>query len=101
MKRTPLNKIGKIGRANIEARDKIAKIAEEKDLCNCEIRFDGCLNWMALAPAHRHKRSWYKGDVEKLSDYNEWVAACVACHDKIENDPVLTEEIFDRLRTIS
>lgn len=98
MKRTPLKKIGKIGVANKEARKRIAEIAEEKGLVNCEIRMGGCFNWMALAPAHRYKRSWYKGDVDKLSDYNEWVAVCVHCHNLIEIDPALTKEVFNRLR---
>jgi len=98
MKRTPLRKVGKIGRANIEARRRIAAIAEEKQINYCEIAFlEGCTNW-PLAPAHRHKRTWYKGDVEKLADYNEWVSACQNCHNLIENDPKLTEEVFKRLR---
>ena len=98
MRKTPLNKIGKIGKANIEARKRIATIAEEKRLNHCELHLYGCLYKFALAPAHKHKRAWYKGDVEKLSDYNEWVAACQNCHNLIENDPKLTEEVFKELR---
>ena len=84
MKRTRLRKIGKIGKANIEARKRIAEIAEEKGINYCEIKLEGCLGRMYLAPAHKHKRAWYKGDVDKLSDYNEWVCACVYCHHAIE-----------------
>lgn len=98
MKRTPLNKIGKTGKANIEARKRIAAIAEEKGLNQCEIHLFGCLYRFALAPAHKHKRSWYKGDVEKLSDYTEWVAACQNCHNLIENDSQLTAQVFANLR---
>lgn len=98
MKRTSLNKIGKVGRINIEARNRIAKICEEKNINRCEIQFEGCKDYMFLAPAHRHKRAWYQGDVELLSDYKQWVCACVFCHDKIEHDSNLTEEVFIKLR---
>lgn len=92
--------IGRIGIANREARQIIAAIAEEYGLNRCEIHLPGCLiNWF-LAPAHRHKRGWYKGDVTKISDYNEWVCACQNCHDLIENDTKLTEEVFKKLRNI-
>ena len=101
MKRTPLRKVGRIGEANIEARKRIAEIARRNNLIACELVLDdGCLGYSYLAPAHRHKRSWYKGDVEKLSDYNEWVAACQSCHNTIENDPILTEEVFKKLRPL-
>lgn len=98
MKRTSLKKIGKTGRANIEARQRIAEIAEEKGLNYCEIQFENCLQLHLLAPAHRHKRAWYKGNVDLLADYNEWVAACAMCHNKIEHNKELTEETFKRLR---
>lgn len=98
MKRTRLKKIGRVGRANIESRNKIAEIAEEKGLNYCEIRLGGCLKNLYLAPAHRNKRVWYKGNAELLADYSQWVAACVNCHNFIEHDKALTEETFNRLR---
>ncbi len=98
MKRTPLKKIGKTGSANIAARNIIAIIAEEKGLDYCEVDLYECMGNWPLAPAHRHKRAWYRGDVEKLSDYNEWVSACQNCHDQMEISPELTEEVFSRLR---
>lgn len=98
MKKTKLNKIGVVGRANIEARQRIAEIAEEMGLNYCEIGFKGCTVSWPLYPAHRHKRSWYKGNVDSLADPSEWVSACINCHDRIENDPELTEETFKRLR---
>ena len=98
MKRSPLKKIGKTGEANIEARKRIAEIAEEKGLDYCEIGLEGCLNFAFLAPAHKHKRAWYKGDVELLADYNEWVCACVSCHNLIEHNQELTDKIFKKLR---
>ena len=98
MKRTRLKRIGKTGLANIEARKRIAEIAEEKGLNYCELQLSGCLGNMYLAPAHKHKRAWYKGDVEKLSDYREWISCCVACHNVIEHNRDLTEDIFEKLR---
>jgi hypothetical protein len=98
MKRTAIRKIGKTGKANIQSRKRIAEIAEEKGLTRCEIQFAGCTVTWPLAPAHRHKRAWYQGDVELLADYNQWVAACQNCHDSIEHNEELTEEVFRKLR---
>lgn len=98
MKRSPLRKVGSVGEANKEARKRIARIAEEKRLNYCELNLDGCTRTWPLAPAHRHKRAWYKGDIEKLSDYNEWVSACQNCHNFIEHKPIFTEELFIMLR---
>lgn len=98
MKRTPLNRIGKIGRANITARARIAEISEARNLRHCEIGLEGCLGGLYLAPAHKHKRGWYHGDAELLADENEWVCACISCHLIIENDPALTEKVFSKLR---
>jgi len=98
MKRSPIKRIGKKGRANIAARKKIAEISEEFNLTECEIDLPGCTKTFGLAPAHKHKRAWYGDSVEKLSDYNEWVAACQHCHSLIEHDKDLTEETFKSLR---
>lgn len=97
MRKTPLRKIGKIGEANILARKKIAVIAEEKGLNYCELQLKGCMNW-PLAPAHRHKRAWYKGNAELLAAYEQWVSACQHCHNIIENQPDFTEKLFLKLR---
>ena len=100
-----IRKVGKVGKANIESRAAIAKKAEAMKLTTCELGpvllkygFNACLHNYALAPAHRHKRAWYKGDAEKLADVKQWVAACQCCHDIIEHDAVLTEEVFTALR---
>jgi len=98
LRRTPIKKVGKVGKANIEARKMIADKCEEIGLNRCELRLDGCLiNW-ALAPAHRKKRMFYHGNAEELADYKQWVCACTPCHMKIENDEQLTEQIFLKLR---
>lgn len=84
--------------ANKIARKIIARIGEEKNLTQCEIQLPGCMRTFGLAPAHKHKRDWYQGDPVRLADYNEWVAACQYCHDKIEVSRDLTEQVFKRLR---
>lgn len=100
-----IKKVGKVGKANIESRKEIARKAEVMKLTSCELGpvllqygINVCLYNFALAPAHRHKRSWYKGDAEKLADVKQWVAACVDCHDAIEHNAALTEEVFIKLR---
>lgn len=85
--------------ANRLARNKIAEIAEEKGIESCEIKLPGCMVTFGLAPCHRHKRAWYSGDVELLSDYNQWVGGCTWCHNIIEDDKELTEKTFKRLRS--
>lgn len=98
LKRTRIRKVGKVGHVNREARTMIADIAENMGLNYCEIGLPGCLMSFFLAPAHRHKRSWYRGDSALLAAYGEWISACQNCHDRIEHNKELTESIFERLR---
>lgn len=86
-------------KANIEANRRIKEYGIANNIPNrCEMRLEGCLRTMYLSIAHKHKRNWYNGDVEKLSDPKEWVLACIPCHDKQENNKELTEELFNKLR---
>ena len=98
----PLNKIGRIGEANREARKRIAAICEEKNLNRCEVNLEGCLKKWPLAPAHRRQRAEYHGNVDMLSDYNEWVVACQHCHTELDRrtpaSKQLTEEVFAKHR---
>lgn len=102
----PMNKVSKVGRANIEANKKIKAHAEANSLDQCEICALGmeefkdieCVGSFALTTAHKHKRAWYKGDPDLLSDPKQWVKACVTSHDRIEHDEALTEEVFMSLR---
>ena len=91
-------KIGRVGKANREARQEIARISEEKNLKVCELNLPRCTKTWPLAPAHRHKRSWYKGDADLLAHPDQWVCACQTCHDQIEVSPELTEQMFINLR---
>lgn len=101
-----MNKIGKIGKANIAANRTIAEITKKEDLTRCEIcplhlpELAGveCTESFTLANAHRHKRSHYKGDPEALSDRRQWVKACVGAHDAIEHNAELTARVFEALR---
>lgn len=96
MKRSPLKRIGRVGRANMEAN----RILREKlgHITSCEIKLDGCLGSFTLANVHRHKRLFYKGDAERLSDTRQVVRGCQNCHDKIEHNKELTEAVFMKLR---
>lgn len=93
-----IRRVGRIGRVNGKARGMIAEIAREENMRECELNLEGCTKNWPLAPAHRHKRAWYKGDAQLLADRRQWLCACQVCHDQIEIDADLTEEIFMRLR---
>jgi hypothetical protein len=97
-----IRKVGKVGKANINARGLIADYAKKMNLTSCEIGplglTTGCTKTWPVAPAHRHKRAWYKGDAIKLSLRSQWVVACQCCHDQIEHNKELTEEVFTKLR---
>lgn len=95
MKRTSLKKVGRVGKANIEANKRIKL---QNPVQYCEIQLEECLGTMYLTIAHKHKRAWYKGNVKLLSDPNEYVIGCVNCHNKIEHNKELTDKIFKRLR---
>jgi hypothetical protein len=85
-------------KAYARIRPKIIQMFIEKGITRCELMLDGCLGDFALAPAHRHKRGWYYERPELLGDFFEVVLACVNCHDKIEFDKKLTEEMFIKIR---
>lgn len=95
-RRKPLKKIGLIGRANLEANKRLKKLFS--GVTRCEIGLEGCLVSWPLQACHRHKRLWYKGDVDKLSDYKQVVIGCQNCHQQIEHDKELTESVFLELR---
>jgi hypothetical protein len=96
MKRTRLNRIGKVGRANLESTQILKSILGHTN--QCEMRLEGCTVSWPLQFAHRHKRSWYKGDVAKLSDIKQVVVACQNCHEKTEFNRELNDEVFQELR---
>lgn len=91
-------RIGKQGKVNLRANQKLKKIYQEKGINSCEIKLDGCLGNMFCGFAHRKKRQEYYKTPELLSDFNETLLACVKCHQKIEGNRKLTEEIFNARR---
>lgn len=93
-----LSRIGKIGRANLEANKRLSKHWEDNGIETCEIRLKGCLiNWL-LQNVHRHKRVHYNGDVDRLSAPQEVLRGCQNCHEQLEISRELTEETFKKLR---
>lgn len=99
MKRTRLNKIGKVGRNNLKANKEIAQMWLDKGIDFCELGLTVCIQRMLpLQNVHRHKRMWYRNQPEKLSDFKQVVRGCTACHNRIENDKQLTEAVFFNLR---
>lgn len=68
---------------------------EEMGITSCEVRLPGCEQF-GETPAHRLKRRHYTDD--RINSYEEIVICCPFCHDIIEKDAKLTEEIFNRLR---
>lgn len=94
MKRSPLKKLGKIGKINKASNEKLKELFIENDITSCEI----CGLTYGLTFAHRHKRVWYRSRPELLSDANQVLLLCLECHQKIEYNKKLTEETFIRLR---
>lgn len=96
LRKTPLRRVGKVGNANLEANKRLKNVLGH--INQCEMRLDGCLVSWPLQFAHRHKRSWYKGDVDKLSDPKQVIVACQNCHEKTEFNRELNDQVFQELR---
>lgn len=87
--------MGRRTKANLEANRRLKKLFIEKGITRCEVC--GADNFLSFA--HRHKRDWYSGDVEKLSDWEQVLLLCIPCHEKIEVSREKTEELFNKLRS--
>lgn len=87
-------KAGRKTKEWIKARKKLKEIYEEKGITSCELRFGGCWRTNALSFAHRYKR----GDARCEHTFEGTILACVPCHQKIEYDSKLSEEMFNKLR---
>lgn len=75
-------------------RKKLKKDYEKRGITTCELRFSGCFYNNFLSFAHRHKRN----DPRCEHTFKGTILACIPCHEKIEYDRELTEEVFERLR---
>ena len=82
LKRSPLRKIGKKGKANQKANREIDREIAKHDIRHCEAGLRGCLVAFALTRAHSKKRRNISG-----SEITEAIYACVHCHDIIEGWP--------------
>lgn len=89
-----MKRIGKIGRANINANRKCKNELEKRGITRCEV----CGTDYALTIAHRKKRREYRGDLDGLSRWGEYLLLCQRCHTSIEFSKEKTEEAFLRLR---
>lgn len=98
MKRSPLKRQGKKGRENTKANAQIDRMFREYEITTCEARLPGCWINEGLTRAHRKKRREYYREPEKLSDFNEVILCCLACHDKMEISKGLTKKVFERCR---
>lgn len=76
------------------ARVKLKKEYEKKQITTCEVRLSGCAYNNFLSFAHRYKRN----DPRCTHTFNGTILSCIPCHQKIEYDKKLTEEIFKKLR---
>lgn len=92
-----INKIGKIGKRNIDANKRLREMFDSRDIRFCELGLDGCDNFI-LQFCHRHKRLWYRDKPELLYCFKQVVIGCQSCHEKIEKDKSLTEKMFLLLR---
>jgi ABC-type transporter Mla MlaB component len=97
MKRSPIKKIGKIGRLNIKALRELTKVWETKSIQYCEVMILHECSW-DLTNCHRHKRVWYRGKPELLWDFNQVIRVCSAAHNLLEYNRELCEEVFVNLR---
>jgi hypothetical protein len=98
-KKTYINKVGRIGRRNIEANKKIAEMWENMGINSCEAMIDeNCTRNYGLTNCHRHTRIYYYSQPELLYDYTQVIRACLACHIFMEGKKQLTETIFEVLR---
>lgn len=98
LRRTPLKRIGKIGKRNQEANKINYGRFAEMGIDRCEL----CGGTFGLAAAHKHPREWYRSCPELLSDESHVLYLCVECHEKLDNrdktSKLESDEIFERLR---
>lgn len=98
MKRTLINKIGKVGKRNLNANKELKIKYQELGITRCE----KCNTEMFLTFAHKHKREWYRKQERQhlLADMNETLLLCQKHHDEIEVSKEKTEKLFSELRPI-
>ena len=98
MRKSPLNKIGKIGRRNLNASKTLKYIFNDYGITRCEL----CGSDYALTFAHKERREWYRSAPSLLSDFKHAILLCQSCHSVLDDRSKTTEKeknnIFGRLR---
>lgn len=87
-------KLGKKTKEWNKARVKLKRIYEEKGITTCELRFSGCSINNFLSFAHKYKRN----DPRCVHDFLGTILCCINCHNRIEYNRELTEQVFKKLR---
>ena len=94
--------MGRMASINQRASRELEKLRREHGIETCELRLPGCLKRMYVAPAHRHKRNWYKEGkfehIELLWDYKQVIWACVGCHTNYEGLKAIYTPVPDSLK---
>lgn len=93
----------KITEINKKANKVLKQTYERKEIRYCELggilSNEYCTRGYMLSFCHRHKRLWYKTNgLHLLSEFNQTVLGCISCHNLLEVDSDLTEEVFTLLR---
>ncbi len=98
LKMSPLKRIGRQGKINLCANRKIAQMWKEFGVNTCELKLPECLGKLFNQNVHRHKRDWYYRRPELLYARKEVARGCQNCHDLVENNETLREEVFNKIR---
>lgn len=81
---------------NRQARAIIARDAENGIITSCELRFPNCMGTFGIAPAHKRPRIFYR-TVEELAYFQNYVWACQACHQRLDDRSQTSREENDEL----
>ena len=89
-----MKRVGKKTKEWQKAQKKLRLEYFYKGITTCEARLPGCFNNWALSFAHRYKRR----DSRCTHDFEGTILACTSCHDIMEYNKQITEQLFERLR---
>jgi len=97
MKKTPLKKIGKIGRRNIDANKLLKLIFNDYGINRCELNFKGCTPGIFLGFCHREKREYYRKFPELLHNFKHVILGCQNCHSILDDRSKTTKKESDSI----
>lgn len=85
IKRSPIRKVGKVGKSNATANKNLAAMWHEKSIYYCEVHRERCVGTMfGLQNLHRHPRIWYRSNPELLYAFEQVIRGCQMCHDEVD-----------------